>query len=102
MTKFSDHNIRAIGIAWIRKEDYAACLLVFEDGREFFDTWEQWVEGAQKGEAEFKADGHIVERVYIDPHTFPSWCRSEGVGTGREGRTRFAADFVAKKYRNQS
>jgi hypothetical protein len=41
--------------------------------------------------------------VYIDPDTFPEWCREEGVGVNREGRGKFAGDVVEKKYgRNQS
>jgi hypothetical protein len=103
MTKISDYNVRAVGIAWIREKDYTACLAVFEDGNKFFPSWKQWNENAEKAEAELKGQGHIVERVYIDPDTFADWCRANGVNAGREGRTHFAADFVAKKYgRNQS
>ncbi|MFZ0610276.1 MAG: hypothetical protein WAM75_21650 [Xanthobacteraceae bacterium] len=103
MTKLSDYNARAVGIAWIREEDYTACRAIFEDGDKFFSTWEKWVESANKSEAEFKSQGYIVERAYIDPDTFADWCRINTVTCGREGRTKFAADFIAKKYsRNQS
>jgi len=103
VTTLRDYNVRAIGIAWIRKEDYAACRAAFVDGHEFFPTWEEWEQSAKKSEEEFKAQGYIVERAYIDPDTFADWCSRNGVNTGRQGRTRFGADFVAKKYgRNQS
>jgi hypothetical protein len=103
MPDISDYHARAAGIAWIRKEDYAACRAVFEDGDEFFPTWEQWEQSAKKSEQEIKAQGYIVERAYIDPDTFADWCQSNEVPTSRQGRSRFAAAFVAKKYgRNQS
>ena len=70
MPDISDYHARAAGIAWIRKEDYAACRAVFEDGDEFFPTWEQWEQSAKKSEQEIKAQGYIVERAYIDPDTF--------------------------------
>jgi len=103
MTKLSDYNARAIGIAWIRKEDYTACRAVFVDGHKFFPTWEEWEQSAKKSEEEFKAQGYIVERVYIDPDTFADWCSHNGINTNTQGRARFGADFVGKKYgRNQS
>lgn len=103
MTKISDYKPRAVGIAWIREEDYNACLAVFEDGNTYSPSWKQWNERAEKAEAELKGQGLIVERVYIDPDTFADWCRANGVNAGREGRGHFATDFVDKKYgRNQS
>ena len=103
LTKLSDYHARAVGIAWFRKEDYAALIRVFEDGNKFTRTWEQWLKGAEKDEARFKADGYVVERVYIDPDTFPDWCHKAGVRADRQGRLKFAGEFVAKKYgRNQS
>ncbi len=103
MTKLSDYNARAVGIAWIRKEDYLAALAVFEDGNNLPRTWERWEQSAKGMEAKFKADGYIVERVYIDPETFPDWCRNNGVGVNSKGRIKFAASTVGGKYgRNQS
>jgi hypothetical protein len=103
MVKLSDYNARAVGIAWFRKEDYSTLLAIFEDGDQFARTWEEWEKGAKEAEQKFKADGYIVERVYIDPDTFADWCRQEGVRVAREGRSRFAGSVVAKKYgRNQS
>jgi hypothetical protein len=102
MTKLSDYNARAVGIAWFRKEDYPALLSIFEDGDKFTRIWEEWEKGAKELEDRFKADGYIVERAYIDPDTFPDWCQREGVSVAREGRNKFAASFVAEKYgRNQ-
>jgi hypothetical protein len=103
MTNLSDYNARAVGIAWIRKEDYTACRAIFVDGDQFFPTWEEWEQSAKKSEEEFKVQGYIVERAYIDPDTFADWCNRKGVDTGRQGRARFGAVFVAEKYgRNQS
>ena len=102
MTKLSDYNARAVGIAWLRKEDYAALIDIFEDGN-VFDSWKQWEQRAEEMEKKFKADGYVVERVYIDPDTFPDWCSQHGLTTGRDGRSEFAASVVAEKYgRNQS
>jgi hypothetical protein len=93
---------RAVGVAWYRKEDYPALIAIFEDGP-LFDSYEEWRKRAEEAERELQRDGYVVERVYIDPDTFPEWCSKEGFRTDREGRGKFAAEAVEKKYgRDQS
>jgi len=40
----------------------------------------------------------IVERVYIDPATFPAWCVENETTVDRQGRHKFIAITVAEKY----
>jgi hypothetical protein len=94
--------IRAIGISWFREEDYPTLLRIFKDANKMPRTWKEWLEGAEKMEKQVKAQGQNTERVYIDPDTFPDWCRREGVGVDREGRHKFVATAMAAKYANQS
>jgi hypothetical protein len=94
--------IRAIGISWFREEDYPTLLRIFKDANKMPRTWKEWHEGAEKMEKQVKAQGQNTERVYIDPDTFPDWCRREGVGVNREGRHKFVATAMAAKYANQS
>jgi hypothetical protein len=94
--------IRAIGISWFREEDYPTLLRLFTDANKMPRTWKEWLEGAEKMEKQVKAQGQNTERVYIDPDTFPDWCRREGVGVNREGRHKFVATSMAAKYANQS
>ncbi len=102
MVKLSDYGPRAAGIAWIREEDYAALLAIFEDGHMLPRLWKEWEKRAKEGEEMLKAQGYIVERAYIDPDTFAGWCAREGVGTGRDGRMKFGAKFAAEKYSRDS
>jgi hypothetical protein len=102
MTKIGDYNARAAGIAWIREEDYEACIAVFEDGHMFDGDWKAWEQRAKAKENDLKNQGMIVERVYIDPDTWTDWCAANGVGTGRDGRLKFGADGVSKYGRNLS
>jgi hypothetical protein len=95
-------NLRAIGVVWFREEDYPALLGIFEDANKMPGTWKEWLKGAEQMEKRTQTDGHITERVYIDPDTFPDWCRREGVGVNREGRHKFIVATMAAKYSNQS
>lgn len=100
--RLNDPRPRVIGVSWFRKEDYAAIRRVSEDGHKMPDRWEDWLKGAEKMEKEAIQTRKVVERIYIDPDTFPDWCRANGCGVKREGRHKFIAVTLAPKYRNQS
>ena len=70
MTTLKDYNPRAAGIAWFREEDYPAAQGLFKPTN-YLPPWEEWLERAEEFEKQFKAQGLIVERVYIDIDTFP-------------------------------
>ena len=102
MATLEERGVRAIGIAWIRKEDYAALIRIFEDG-DVFDDWENWSKRAEATEQKLQSEGVIVLRAYLDPATFAAWCAARDVNTGREGRGLFGIEFAEERYgRDQS
>jgi hypothetical protein len=101
MTDSRDHPTGVIGLAWFRKEDYPSLLAIFDDAHEMHETWEEWEESAKKVAERLKTEGRIIERVYIDPDTFPGWCREAGVKITGAARSKFAAQTVAKLHRNR-
>jgi hypothetical protein len=84
-------------LAWFRREDFSPLIAIFEDGP-LLDSFEQWERRAEETERWFERQGIIVERVYIDPETFPAWCAKEEWSVGREGRMQFAAAVAEAKY----
>jgi hypothetical protein len=102
MPTLEEEGVRAIGIAWMREEDYPALIRIFEDGH-MFGSWEEWSERAEATEKKFQSEGVIVLRAYLDPATFPAWCAARNIDPGREARTRFGIEFAEERYgRNQS
>jgi hypothetical protein len=88
-------NITTIaGMAWYRPEDYAAILSIMEDPHTFFNTYEEWLSSAEKGEKSMRLQGRIVVRAYIDPATFPAWCRGNGHNVDAKARAAYAK-FIA-------
>jgi hypothetical protein len=98
MTDFRENSPGVIGLAWFRREEYPRLLGIFEDAHEMHDTWKEWERSAKKVEERFKAEGYVVERVHIDPDTFPEWCRSADLGIVASARSRFTAEMVAKRH----
>ena len=62
---------RAIGVPWVRKEDWAAFVAIMKDGDDSPISWEVFNQRSEDFERQRTAEGHTVVRAYIDPETFP-------------------------------
>jgi hypothetical protein len=102
MTSSEDRPLAAVGVYWIKEDDYPALLTVFDDGNKMPPTWNEWLKTAEEMERGLKAYGHPVMRVRIEPSTFPDWCAAHGTTPGREGRKRFVAAAVTERYGDQT
>jgi hypothetical protein len=94
-------GIRAIGIAWYKPEHYDELKRLFSDGRNLPSTYNEWLKQAEGLLNKLKREGQTVEKVYIEPDTFPAWCAEKGMDVDSKARVRFADEFVAKKYINR-
>jgi len=91
--------VRVGGMAWFRREDYDRLRnSVFEDGDVLHDTYAEWFKAAKNGESRLRSQGHLIERVYIDPDEFPQWCAVRGLKVDAKARTKYAAFVVAQKH----
>jgi hypothetical protein len=102
MTGSEDKPLPAVGVYWVKEEDYPALLEIFEDGDKLPPSWKEWLKMAEEMERGLKAYGHPVMRVNIDPGTFPDWCTNHGTNPGREARKKFVAAAVIDRYGNQT
>ncbi len=101
MTPSDDKPLRAVGAFWIDEADYAAALMIFDDGNAMPRTWREWLKIAEEMENGLKAYGHPVLRVRIDPAPFPAWGGAQGTTPGRQGRKLFVAAAVKERYGDQ-
>jgi hypothetical protein len=94
----AEHVVKAVGIAWYRKEEYLVLRALFEDGQLLPETYDGWLAKATALEKKVRAGGQPVERVFIEPSTFPAWCASRGLALNTAARTRFAADAALDRH----
>jgi hypothetical protein len=97
-----EQKVRAIGIPWYQREDWDALRALFIDAAKLPATYDQWLRKAEHAEKQFKRQDSVTERVYIDPIEFSLWCVDRGTDLDAAARMNFAAEAVARKYRNQS
>ena len=98
MTTIKNYNARAVGVPWVRKEDYEAFLAICEDADMLPETWEKFAYYTEMGENKFRTQGYLVVRANIDPNTFPDWCKCNGVRVDTQGRQKFAAAVAAETH----
>ena len=91
-----------MGIAWYKEEDYERLLEIFEDSHKLPPTFDKWLQSAEKGFSNFRARGYRVIKVYIDPDTFPVWCRSTGHKIDAKARIDFANMTAARHARDKN
>lgn len=86
-----------IGMVWYHQEDYLKIKNIMVDSRNLPDTYAQWLKQANHRFQQLVAQGHSVEKVYLDPSTFSTWCAARGLDVNADARMTFANDFVARK-----
>lgn len=89
-----------IGLPWCREEDYDAFVPIFEDANNLPKTWKHFIAPSERAEQEFQAAGQAVKRIYINPRTFPDWCKRKGYLVNAKARHKFAAEIAIKEQRN--
>jgi hypothetical protein len=52
MTNLDDRAPPAIGVYWIKKEDYSMLLRLFDDGDKMPGTWKEWLKSAEEMEGD--------------------------------------------------
>lgn len=88
-------EIQAFGFVWYRFEDYDAIKRIMSDGSQLPTTFAVWRMKAESKEKQFRREGKVVVRAFIDPKTFPDWCASRGLNLDAKARNLFAS-IVAK------
>lgn len=73
-----------------REEDYEALRRQLNDTSNLPRTWEEFRDALEFREKEVRAQGSIVERVYIDPKAFGEWCEATSRSSNHTGMYQFA------------
>ncbi|SDP14817.1 hypothetical protein [Desulforhopalus singaporensis] len=84
--------IRAM--VWYRQEHYLELRKIFADGDQLPVTFDQWLSRAEKKKEEVESIGDQVIKVYIDPETFPQWCREKNIPMDADSRSRLAIEVA--------
>jgi len=93
----SSTPVQIIGMVWYEREHYDAIRRVMADREKLPATFHEWLMKAETNEKNFRREGKIVVRAFINPETFPDWCRSRGLNIDAKARNLFAAEAAKDK-----
>jgi hypothetical protein len=83
-------------IAWYKPEDWKLWKSSSHD--EMCDTFEEWLEGANKAVEKFSRAGAVVHRVEIDFTKFAAWTQQRGLKCDGHNRSLYASEIFGKRY----
>lgn len=89
--------VQAVGIAWYRREHYAALKKLFADGHKLPSTYDAWLKQAERLAAQIAGDGKAVVKAYIDPEHFPAWCRAKGLDIDAKARMEWGNETAIRE-----
>jgi len=79
-----------VALPWYRRSDYPLLLPLFSDPQNLPETFEAWLEHAERVEKQLQDVGFAVVRVCILPQSFAKWCKERGVPADQRARLTFA------------
>ncbi|WP_092235109.1 hypothetical protein [Desulfobacula phenolica] len=91
-------GVKYVGFPWFEKKNFKKLMKLFVDNHLLHDSYGEWLENAEHAYNSLKEKGITVDKVNIDPKTFPSWCKSRGLDIDAKARMEFANEFVARKH----
>jgi hypothetical protein len=68
-----------VGLPWYERTDYRRLKTLFVEGERLPDTYDLWLEYAERTFQEVKARGQLPVKVPIIPAEFVEWCRGRGL-----------------------
>ncbi len=84
-------------MVWYRREVYLKLLEIFVDYKLLPTTYDEWLGKAEENKKNAEESGDTVVKVFIEPDSFPAWCKLQGKAPDKEARTEFAIQVVMSK-----
>lgn len=84
-------------MVWYKEEHWDTLKQMFVDGDRLPPTYEEWHRRAEEMKEQAQAAGDAVIKVFIDPETFPEWCKQKGVEMDSEARSQLAIEVAQEQ-----
>lgn len=84
-------NSPLIGFAWYRREQWHRLLAISSDRDGLEDTYDEWLETAEKRVRELSRELGVIRKVDIDVEELLRWCNSQLRSVNGEVRSEFTS-----------
>ena len=100
MTEQNSSSKQAPGIqamVWYKEKDWDTLMELFPDSHLLPPSYKDWKSRAEEMKTQVEAGGDVVIKVYIDPETFPAWCKDQGKEMNSEARAELAIQVAQRQ-----
>lgn len=89
-----NHQPSVQAMVWYKEEHWETLKAMFIDGDMLPLSYSDWKTRAEAMKTEAEAAGDAVIKVYIDPETFPEWCKAKELPMNSEARAQLAIEMA--------
>jgi len=82
-------------MVWYKEEDWDTLNKLFTDSHLLPKSYADWLSRAEAMVKTVENSGDVVMKVYIDPETFPAWCKEKGREMDSESRAELAIEMAS-------
>ncbi|SRR6266567_7394826 len=98
MKKTSNESRIVTGIAWYRPGQWERLREVAEDAENLEETYEAWLQTAERMIREGIPANISIEKVDLDVEEVLAWCNARGLAINAETRSRYVSERLRQKY----
>jgi hypothetical protein len=84
-------------MVWYKEEDWDTLMELFTDSHLLPASYSDWLSKAAEMVKKVEDSGDIVMKVFIDPETFPLWCKTKGKEMDMHARTELAIEVATRQ-----
>lgn len=84
-------------MVWYKEEDWDTLMGLFSDSNLLPPSYAEWLTRAEEMVEKVKEGGDLVIKVFIDPETFPTWCKDKGKEMDSNARAELAIEVATQQ-----
>lgn len=100
MTDTSTTNTQEPAIqamVWYKEEDWDTLMKLFSDSHLLPKSYSDWLTKAEEMVKKVEGSGDVVMKVFIDPETFPAWCKEKNREMDSNARAELAIEVATQQ-----
>ncbi len=84
-------------MVWYKEEDWNTLMELFSDSHLLPKSYADWLQRAEEMAKQVEGSGDLVMKVFIDPETFPAWCKEKGKDMDSNARAELAIEVATQQ-----
>lgn len=91
-----------VGCAWYRADQWERLREISTDPEKLEQTYEEWVENAERALQGLRESGMRVEKVELDVEELLTWCETRELDPDASARARYAAEKLRQRHQDSA